>query len=209
MVFRFMRLLRSCFLGYEPKSLIRPGSGRIYFVPAQKVNASVQNLRTDVPRTRPPGATCRSAIAGRRIGVPEWRQPRDALPGRRAGLARRIIRPSCWQPSARGPFSCCSLGYLARGAYCAVERDSAALAAFAVTLLVLLVVTSIKGRFRIAWRLLVGAAGAWAVIMVAARGAPPVPLMLPPVLIPMRDRLAVRPHAAARAHAADRTPGAR
>ncbi len=76
-----------------------------------------------------------------------------------------------------------SLGYLL-AAHIALLNRSAALAAFAVTLLVLLVVTTIKGRFRIVWRLLVGAAGAWAVIMVAG-GAPPVPLMLPPVLIPI------------------------
>jgi len=76
-----------------------------------------------------------------------------------------------------------SLGYLL-AAHIALLTRSAALAALAVTLLALLVVTSIKGRFRVAWRLLVGAAGAWAVIMVA-QGAPPVPLMLPPVLIPL------------------------
>jgi uncharacterized membrane protein len=76
-----------------------------------------------------------------------------------------------------------SLGYLVV-AHIALINRSAALAAFAVTLLVLLVVTSIKGRLRMTWRLLVAAAGAWVVVLVV-QGAPPVPLMLPPVLIPV------------------------
>src|ERR1044072_5089333 len=74
-----------------------------------------------------------------------------------------------------------SAGYLL-AAHFALMNRSATLAALAVTLLVLLVVVSIRGRFRIAWRLLVGAAGACSVFLVA-QGAPPVPLMLPPVLI--------------------------
>jgi hypothetical protein len=64
----------------------------------------------------------------------------------------------------------------------ALARHSPFITAIATTVLALLILMSIKGRHRALLR--VGAAAACAVVVVAmARGAPPVPLMLPPVLI--------------------------
>ncbi|HET7812063.1 MAG TPA: hypothetical protein VFL16_15945 [Steroidobacteraceae bacterium] len=75
-----------------------------------------------------------------------------------------------------------SLGYLLTAHY-ALSRQSAAGAAMASGLLVALAVAMVRGRHRHALRALVAAVGA-AIVVWVARGAPPVPLMLPPILVP-------------------------
>ena len=75
-----------------------------------------------------------------------------------------------------------TLGYLAM-AHVALVRGSARLAALATATLALLMLASIGGRHRTALRVTVAVAGAILVSLIW-RGAPPVPLMLPPVLIP-------------------------
>jgi len=76
-----------------------------------------------------------------------------------------------------------SIGYLFT-AHFALSRQSRMAAAVAVGLLVALMLDAIHGRHRHLLRALVTAAGVVLVVMVA-RGAPPVPLMLPPVLVPL------------------------
>jgi uncharacterized membrane protein len=73
-------------------------------------------------------------------------------------------------------------GYLVT-AHLALVTRSPSLAAVAASALVLLVLASIRGRHRGMLRALAAVAGAVIVILIA-RGAPPLPLMLPPVLIP-------------------------
>jgi uncharacterized membrane protein len=75
-----------------------------------------------------------------------------------------------------------TLGYLAM-AHVSLVRGSAMLAAIATAILVLLMLVSIGGRYRTALRV-VGAAVGAAVVLLIWRGAPPVTLLLPPVLIP-------------------------
>jgi uncharacterized membrane protein len=75
-----------------------------------------------------------------------------------------------------------TLGYLAT-AHFALIHHSTALAATATAILALLFLASIQGRHRAVVRMVVAAIGA-AVVILVARGAPPVPLLLPPVLIP-------------------------
>lgn len=75
-----------------------------------------------------------------------------------------------------------TLGYLAT-AHVALIHHSTELAAAATALLALLFVASIQGPRRTGARMIAAAIGATIVILVA-RGAPPVPLLLPPVLIP-------------------------
>ena len=75
-----------------------------------------------------------------------------------------------------------SIGYLFT-AHLALSRQSAGMAAVAIALLAALLLESIRGRRRHLWRALVAVAGV-ATIVLVARGAPPVPLMLPPVLVP-------------------------
>jgi uncharacterized membrane protein len=75
-----------------------------------------------------------------------------------------------------------SLGYLFT-AHFALSRQSAPVAAIAVALLVALVLESIRGRHRHLLRTLVAAGGLMSIVLVA-RGSPPVPLMLPPLLVP-------------------------
>jgi uncharacterized membrane protein len=82
-----------------------------------------------------------------------------------------------------GLFLVLSTGYLFT-AHFALSRQSPVAAAIAVTLLLILVLESIRGRQRQLLRGLVAAAGVVLVVLVA-RGAPPVPLMLPPVLVPL------------------------
>jgi|SRR6185503_1771672 uncharacterized membrane protein len=79
-------------------------------------------------------------------------------------------------------FVALTLAYLV-AAHLALLHHSAALAALAVAALVLLTVASIRGPHRIRWRMIAAAAGA-AIVVAIARGAPPLPLLLPPVLIP-------------------------
>ncbi len=75
-----------------------------------------------------------------------------------------------------------SLAYLIT-AHLALVNRSAVLAATGVGALALLVLVSIQGRHRARLRALMAILGAALVILVA-RGAPPLPLLLPPVLIP-------------------------
>lgn len=75
-----------------------------------------------------------------------------------------------------------TLGYLAT-AHVALIHRSTALAAVATAMLALLFLASIQGRNRAVMRVAVAAIGA-AVVILVARGAPPLPLLLPPVLIP-------------------------
>lgn len=75
-----------------------------------------------------------------------------------------------------------TLSYLA-AAHFALMQHSTALAATATALLALLFLASIQGRHRTALRVIVAAIGA-AIVILVSRGAPPVPLLLPPVLIP-------------------------
>ena len=75
-----------------------------------------------------------------------------------------------------------TLSYLAT-AHVALIRHSRGLAAAATALLALLLLFSIRGRQRAVLRTVMAAVGA-AIVMLVARGAPPVPLLLPPVLIP-------------------------
>ena len=75
-----------------------------------------------------------------------------------------------------------TLGYLAT-AHFALIHHSTALAAIATAILALLFLASIQGRHRAVVRMFVAGIGA-AVVILVARGAPPVPLLLPPVLIP-------------------------
>jgi uncharacterized membrane protein len=79
-------------------------------------------------------------------------------------------------------FVALTVSYLV-AAHLALLHRSAALAAVAVAALVLLTVASIRGPHRATWRVLAAAAGTGIVILIA-RGAPPLPLLLPPVLIP-------------------------
>jgi uncharacterized membrane protein len=79
-------------------------------------------------------------------------------------------------------FFALTVAYLAT-AHMALIHHSPAIAAVGTALLVVLVLGSIKGRYRTALRTAVATISAPVVILVA-RGAPPVPLMLPPVLIP-------------------------
>jgi uncharacterized membrane protein len=74
-----------------------------------------------------------------------------------------------------------SLGYLV-AVHLAFLRHSPMVAATAVALLLLLVLASIRGPHRIAWRILAAVPGIFIVVL-TARGAPPVPLMLTPVAI--------------------------
>jgi uncharacterized membrane protein len=75
-----------------------------------------------------------------------------------------------------------SLGYLVT-AHLALVHRSALLAAVGVAALALLTLASIRGAHRAILRALALAIGALLVALVAG-GAPPIPLMLPPVLIP-------------------------
>ncbi|HEX6396618.1 MAG TPA: hypothetical protein VFZ95_04285 [Steroidobacteraceae bacterium] len=75
-----------------------------------------------------------------------------------------------------------TLSYLAT-AHFALIHHSTVLAAIATAVLALLFLASIQGPHRTALRAAVAAIGATIVVLVA-RGAPPVPLLLPPVLIP-------------------------
>jgi uncharacterized membrane protein len=75
-----------------------------------------------------------------------------------------------------------TLGYLIL-AHLALLHGSAKLAALATSALVVLVVASIGGGHRTASRVIAAGAGA-ALVVSIWRGAPPVPLLLPPVLIP-------------------------
>jgi uncharacterized membrane protein len=75
-----------------------------------------------------------------------------------------------------------TVGYLV-AAHLALVTRSPSLAAVAVSALALLALASIRGRHRGILRVLAAVAGAVIVILIA-RGAPPLPLMLPPVLIP-------------------------
>lgn len=75
-----------------------------------------------------------------------------------------------------------TLGYLST-AHFALVYGSTRLATVATAALALLFVVSVQGHRRTVLRLLFAAVGAGVVILVA-RGAPPVPLLLPPVLIP-------------------------
>jgi len=75
-----------------------------------------------------------------------------------------------------------TLSYLV-AAHLALLHRSAPLAAFAVAVLVSLLLASIRGAHRTLWRAVAAALGAGVVILIA-RGAPPLPLLLPPVLIP-------------------------
>src|SRR5690349_22301075 len=75
-----------------------------------------------------------------------------------------------------------TLSYLAT-AHFALMHHSTPLAATATALLALLFLASIQGRHRTALRVIVAAIGA-AIVILVWRGAPPVPLLLPPVLIP-------------------------
>src|SRR6188472_100332 len=75
-----------------------------------------------------------------------------------------------------------TLGYLGT-AHVALIHHSAALAATATAMLALLFLASVQGRQRVMLRLTVAAIGA-AIVILVARGAPPLPLLLPPVLIP-------------------------
>jgi len=75
-----------------------------------------------------------------------------------------------------------SLGYLVT-AHVALVHRSPSLAAAGVAALALLVLVSIQGAYRTVLRALVAIAGTTIVILVS-RGAPPLPLLLPPVLIP-------------------------
>jgi uncharacterized membrane protein len=75
-----------------------------------------------------------------------------------------------------------TLGYLAT-AHFALLHDSTTLAATATALLAVLFLASIQGRQQAIVRMGVAAIGA-AVVILVARGAPPIPLLLPPVLIP-------------------------
>src|SRR5262245_21947319 len=75
-----------------------------------------------------------------------------------------------------------SLGYLV-AVHLAFLRDSPRVAATAVALLLVLLLASIKGPRRVAWRVLGLVLGA-GLVLITARGAPPILLMLPPVVIP-------------------------
>jgi len=75
-----------------------------------------------------------------------------------------------------------SLGYLVI-AHFALVNHSAPLATVGVSALGLLVLASIKGPHRRLLRALTAVIGA-AIVILVARGAPPLPLLLPPVLIP-------------------------
>ncbi len=75
-----------------------------------------------------------------------------------------------------------TLGYLLTAHFALIHR-SMALAAAATAMLVALLLASIQGRHKTALRVMVAAIGGLIVIVIA-RGAPPVPLLLPPVLIP-------------------------
>jgi uncharacterized membrane protein len=79
-------------------------------------------------------------------------------------------------------FVALTLTYLA-AAHLALLHHSAPLAAVATGALALLLVASIRGAHRAAWRMVAAALGAVIVVLIA-RGAPPIPLLLPPVLIP-------------------------
>ena len=79
-------------------------------------------------------------------------------------------------------FIALTIGYFV-AAHLALVHRSAPLAALATAVLVLLVLASIRGPRRAVLRAIAAALGA-AVVLLIARGAPPVPLMLPPVLIP-------------------------
>lgn len=75
-----------------------------------------------------------------------------------------------------------TLGYFV-SANIAFSRGSAAAAAIAVASLVFLILVSMRGPHRLLWRVIIALGGA-ALVVFTARGAPPVPLMLPPVVIP-------------------------
>jgi uncharacterized membrane protein len=75
-----------------------------------------------------------------------------------------------------------TLGYFG-AAHLAFTRDSQPLAAIAVAILVLLILLSIRGPRRGPWQVAIALIGI-ALVILTARGAPPVLLMLPPVFIP-------------------------
>jgi len=75
-----------------------------------------------------------------------------------------------------------TLTYLV-AAHVALVHHSAGLAGLAVAALVALTVAAIRGTHRTAWRVIAAALGAGIVVLIV-RGAPPLPLLLPPVLIP-------------------------
>lgn len=75
-----------------------------------------------------------------------------------------------------------TLGYLLT-AHLALITRSIPLATMASAALALLVVASIQGRHRMVLRIFAAAIGATIIVLIA-RGAPPVPLLLPPVLVP-------------------------
>lgn len=75
-----------------------------------------------------------------------------------------------------------TLSYLVTAHFALIHR-SPALAAAATAMLVALLLASIQGHHKTALRVMAAAIGALIVILIA-RDAPPVPLLLPPVLIP-------------------------
>ena len=75
-----------------------------------------------------------------------------------------------------------TLGYFVAAHY-ALTRESPPVAAVAVALLVLLILLSLRGPRSWPWQAAVAVIGI-ALVTLAAGGAPPVPLMLPPVFIP-------------------------
>jgi uncharacterized membrane protein len=75
-----------------------------------------------------------------------------------------------------------TLSYLST-AHFALIHGSTRLATVATAALVLLFVVAVQGRHKTVMRLLYAVIGA-AIVILVARGAPPVPLLLPPVLIP-------------------------
>jgi len=75
-----------------------------------------------------------------------------------------------------------TVGYFV-ASHIAVLHHSTAAAAVAVAVLLVLTLASIRGPHRALWRVIAAGVGAGIVILMA-RGAPPIPLMLPPVLIP-------------------------
>jgi len=75
-----------------------------------------------------------------------------------------------------------TLGYFI-AVHLAFLHHSPRAAAAAVALLFLLALAAIKGPRRLAWRVVLASLGA-GLVTLTARGAPPLPLLLPPVLIP-------------------------
>ena len=100
-----------------------------------------------------------------------------------------------------------TLGYLGT-AHVALIHHSTALAATATAMLALLFLASIQGRHRAILRMTVAAIGT-AVVILVARGAPPLPLLASTDPDPGQHRVHVRPHPAPWQHAAGGARGAR